>query len=261
MAVLAPCLGRLRSDVNRLAPLRDKASDGWIGDGRHCPGSSDHCPDSRGTVHAIDVDKDLRALTMTALVAAVVTACREGRERRLQYVIWNRRIWSRSWGWLARTYTGDSPHDQHAHFSARYGVTYENDTSEWDLGQKEEHMPLTPAEVAAVAKASAEATAAKVLGKPWSVAGRTLTGTMEALLSYILLGKTADEDVKLQLAAILKEASDNPDTPVALTPEAMEVLADILAARMPVPAPVTVDVLEEALRRVFQVLGQKPPPV
>lgn len=34
----------LRAQINAAFPSRSKASDGTIGDSRHCPGSSDHCP-------------------------------------------------------------------------------------------------------------------------------------------------------------------------------------------------------------------------
>ena len=40
----------------------------------------------------------------------------------LQNIIYNRHIWSRSWSWARRDYTGTAdPHTGHAHFSSRYG--------------------------------------------------------------------------------------------------------------------------------------------
>ncbi len=57
MAYLVPSLARLRTEFNQLNPGRDKASDGWIGDAEHQANpTSDHNPDERGAVHAIDVD-------------------------------------------------------------------------------------------------------------------------------------------------------------------------------------------------------------
>ncbi|UQU66568.1 hypothetical protein COUCH_10020 [Couchioplanes caeruleus] len=144
--ILVPCLVSLRNEFNQLAPNRDKASDGSIGDTSHAASSSDHNPDETGNtpyedsdrineVHAIDVDDDLResGWTMTRCVEIIVTRHREGRDDRLQNVIYNRRIWSRSWGWTARSYTGASPHTEHAHFSARYTTAQERDTSPWGL--------------------------------------------------------------------------------------------------------------------------------
>lgn len=58
MAFLVPSLKAVFAEVNAVWPNRDKRTDGWIGDKNHCPGSSDHCADSSGAVHAIDIDKD-----------------------------------------------------------------------------------------------------------------------------------------------------------------------------------------------------------
>lgn len=149
--ILVPCLVALRTEFNFLAPARDRASDGSIGDSAHASSSSDHNPDetaktpyedadSRNEVHAIDVDADLRksGWTMAKAVEVIVTRHRIGADDRLQNVIYNRRIWSRSWGWTARTYTGSNPHDKHAHFSSRYTTPQENDTRSWGLLEAEE---------------------------------------------------------------------------------------------------------------------------
>ena len=58
MAYLAPSLVQLRNEINRRWPNRDKTSDGWIGDPAHQATKSDHNPDSKGCVHALDIDKD-----------------------------------------------------------------------------------------------------------------------------------------------------------------------------------------------------------
>lgn len=144
--VLVPCLVSLRTEFNKLAPNRDKASDGSIGDSAHSRSSSDHNPDETGVtpyedsdsineVHAIDLDKDLRrsGWSMEKAVRIIVERHRTGKDNRLQNIIWNGRIWSRSWGWTARKYTGSNPHDKHAHFSARYTTAQEQDTRPWGL--------------------------------------------------------------------------------------------------------------------------------
>lgn len=147
--VLVPCLITLRDEFNQLNPKRDKASDGAVGDLTHqAEGNSDHDPDEQfpalkakdadniNEVHAIDVDNDgpwPAGLTFDKLIQIIVERCRSGAETRLQYVIWNRRIWSRSWGWTARAYTGASPHTEHGHFSAVYTTAQENDTRPWGL--------------------------------------------------------------------------------------------------------------------------------
>lgn len=144
--ILVPSLVSLRAEFNTLAPKRDKASDGSIGDLAHQQESSDHNPDETGRtpysdadnineVHAIDVDSDLNkpGWDMTRCVQIIVTRHRTGKDDRLQNVIWNRTIWSRSWGWTARAYTGASPHTEHGHFSARYTTGQESDTRPWGL--------------------------------------------------------------------------------------------------------------------------------
>ena len=151
--VLVPCLVALRGEFNELAPGRDRTSDGSIGDAAHATSSSDHNPDETGTtpyedaddlneVHAIDVDADLRrdGWSMLRAVQVVVTRHRSGVDDRLQNVIFDRVIWSRSWGWTAREYTGSNPHDKHAHFSSRYTTAEEADTRPWGL-LEEDDMP------------------------------------------------------------------------------------------------------------------------
>jgi hypothetical protein len=150
-----PCLVSLRTEFNTLAPSRDRSSDGSIGDSAHASSSSDHNPDetaktpfedadSLNEVHAIDVDADLRksGWSMTKAVEVIVTRHRTGADNRLQNVIYNRRIWSASWGWTARTYTGSNPHDKHAHFSSRYTTAQEQDTRRWGLLEAEEAAQL-----------------------------------------------------------------------------------------------------------------------
>jgi hypothetical protein len=144
--ILIPCLVTLRAEFNKLAPARDKASDGWIGNAAHAAESSDHNGDESGRtpyedadhvdeVHAIDVDDDLNKAgwTMERCLQIIITRHRNGKDDRLQNVIYNRRIWSRSWGWSARAYTGASAHTEHAHFSARYTTAQEGDTKAWGL--------------------------------------------------------------------------------------------------------------------------------
>jgi len=118
MAMLIDGLVVLRSEFDAVNPHRDRSSDGWIGDAAHQLRVSDHNPDSNGIVHAIDVDVD--GVPMARIVSYIVGRCRTGAEDRLQYVIYRRTIWSRTWGWGARYYTGLDPHTGHAHFSARY---------------------------------------------------------------------------------------------------------------------------------------------
>jgi hypothetical protein len=155
--ILIPCLRRLFLEFNQIAPGRSKASDGSIGDTAHQREVSDHNADETGSVpihdadkvnevHAIDVDSDLRdqALSMELVVQFLVSRCRTGREKRLRYIIFNRRIWEAKNGWKPRPYTGASAHTEHAHFSASYETEHERDESSWHL--EEIDMTMTPAD-------------------------------------------------------------------------------------------------------------------
>jgi hypothetical protein len=155
--ILVPSLVQLRTEFNRIAPVRYTNSDGWIGDTAHQQETSDHNNDETGKVpirdadktpevHAIDVTKDLNEsdLTMEKVVQFLLGRCRSGAENRLRYIIFNRRIWEASNGWRQRAYTGASPHTEHAHFSASYETAKEASTVSWHL----EDIPvaLTPAD-------------------------------------------------------------------------------------------------------------------
>jgi type VI protein secretion system component Hcp len=144
--ILIPCLVQLRAEFDRIAPGRDHASDGWIGDAAHQREMSDHNDDEVGNVpihdadhvhevHAIDVDTDLAVpgLDMEQVVQFLLGRCRSGAENRLRYMIYNRRIWEADNGWKQKTYTGVSAHTEHGHFSASYDTDKEASTASWHL--------------------------------------------------------------------------------------------------------------------------------
>ena len=120
---LAPSLVALRGEINARWPNRDKTSDGWIGDTAHSSRVSDHNPDEKGCVYAIDVDID--GINIQRVLNAAVG------DPRVWYVIYNRIIRSRTYDWQPRAYTGSNPHDHHIHISIRYEYFAENDTSTW----------------------------------------------------------------------------------------------------------------------------------
>lgn len=120
---LAPSLVKLRNEINAKWPRRDRGSDGWVGDKAHRARKSQHNPDGKGCVHAIDVDKD--GIDVKALLREVIG------DGRVWYVIWNRVMYSRSYGWRARRYTGSNPHDKHVHISIRLDREAETNGSPW----------------------------------------------------------------------------------------------------------------------------------
>jgi peptidoglycan hydrolase-like protein with peptidoglycan-binding domain len=125
MAVLAANLATLRREVNARWPNRDKRSDGWIGDANHQTRRSDHNPDPGGLVHALDVDKDG--------IDAILLVRRAIRHPTVNYVIFNRTIWSRKSDFRPRKYTGPNPHTGHVHISGRHGGVHENSRVAWGI--------------------------------------------------------------------------------------------------------------------------------
>lgn len=172
--VVVPSLNALLAELNRVAPDRDKASDGSIGDYQHSTGTSGHNPDDTpGTtaestdadsipeVRARDFDADLRVsgLTMERVCQYLITECRAGRITWIKYVIFNARIWSASSGWVTKTYNGANPHDKHMHVSSKSDTASENDTRPVGLASLVED-DVSEADVVNALKSAAGKTAA-----------------------------------------------------------------------------------------------------
>lgn len=136
---LAKSLVAFRDEINARFPKRDKRSDGWVGDTSHSARVSDHNPDwsDGGIVRAIDIDVDDN--TPTDDLPKAVLAAAIG-DHRVWYVIYNRKIYSRTNGWQARVYTGTNPHDKHIHISIRHTSAAASDTTRW-LATKQRWMP------------------------------------------------------------------------------------------------------------------------
>lgn len=133
--VLTRGLMTVRTEFNLVFKIRDRRSDGSIGDQSHATGTSGHNPDRTGRaeykdgdakneVRAIDVDRDLVPGSgidwMERVVQFIIKKARAGGYVPFRYIIYKRRIWARSDGWKTRAYTGANAHDQHAHFSGDY---------------------------------------------------------------------------------------------------------------------------------------------
>lgn len=127
MAILAPSLMRARAVIDHRWPHRDRTSDGWIGDTAHQGRTSDHNPNSRGIVDAIDVDMfgGPTAVIRAAIVAAGML------HPAVNYVIFNRRIYQRSDQFRPRVYNGINPHDKHCHYSISQTSRAEQDMTAW----------------------------------------------------------------------------------------------------------------------------------
>lgn len=123
---LAPSLSKLRDEVNRAWPTRSKASDGTIGDSAHSARVSDHNPNMRGSVNAIDIT------TQGINTDALINAAKQ--HQAVRYIIHNRRIMNRDIdNFRSRPYNGPNPHTQHVHISIYQTVEAENNTTPWKL--------------------------------------------------------------------------------------------------------------------------------
>lgn len=166
---LVACLVQLRTEFNAIEPGRDTGADGWIGNAAHRAEVSDHNPDALGRVLALDVDSTgpWSDAQFVDFINWVVGRQRAGLDHRLEYVIWDRHIASRSSGWRWDSYTATSdPHTGHAHFSARHDHTGDDDTTPFYL----EEAMLTDTTIAKIAAAAASAV--------WATAGGS-AGTRE----------------------------------------------------------------------------------
>jgi hypothetical protein len=137
----ARCLLKLRDQVDAMAPRRNKASDGTIGDASHAASTSDHNPwvrDAPGpnVVTAIDITHDpVHGANAHKIVAAIV----KSRDSRLKYLIWDRRIISSTVSpWVWRPYTGSNPHTSHFHLSVVPVKSRYDSTAPWRIMEQKE---------------------------------------------------------------------------------------------------------------------------
>jgi len=124
------CVGgvRLRDQIDRRWPKRDRRSDGWIGDSAHSAAGriSDHNPDSEGIVYAIDIDENMgqgaarngrTAQHLADQLVAYAMSDLPGHAR-IKYVVYENQIASGTyrsswWKWRGKGYG----HTQHIHIS------------------------------------------------------------------------------------------------------------------------------------------------
>lgn len=107
----------LLTQINRLAPNRSKASDGWIGDVKHMSRHSDHNPEPDGTVDARDFTNDPNGGLDTQKLCDAIAA---SKDPRVSYMICNGKIMAGRKGpkpWVWRKYNGSNGHYHHAHIS------------------------------------------------------------------------------------------------------------------------------------------------
>lgn len=129
---IAKSLDVLRAQFDALAPKRDKSIDGWLGDAAHKARKSDHNPNADGVVTALDITHDPGDGVDCTKIAESI---RQARDRRVEYVIWNSRIFnSRASPWVWRAYTGANPHSAHIHISVHDDKSLYDSPEPWSVG-------------------------------------------------------------------------------------------------------------------------------
>lgn len=135
---LAWSLVTLRSEVDARWPMRNKASDGWIGNPAHAATASDHNPNADGVVCALDLTNDPDS---GADMTVISERLRIGRHPDVKYVIrhWSREMFSayaahgvEPFTW--RAYSGAAARELHVSVGVgRDGKSVEpyDDTASW----------------------------------------------------------------------------------------------------------------------------------
>lgn len=127
--------------VDEAAPGRNKGSDGTIGDADHAARESDHNPESPPPPGNPDNQVDAADITHDpargADMGVVAESIRKSRDRRVRYVIFNRRIFYGydraglpAFTWTS--YSGSDPHTGHLHISVN--DVHHDETQLWAIG-------------------------------------------------------------------------------------------------------------------------------
>ena len=112
---------QLRLQIDDSFSSRSRASDGWVADARHVKaGTSDHVPDPiSGIVRAIDLSRNLSGAAEPDLMPYLADQIRLAarKDKRIAYVIFDKKIASAKSLWRWRAYKGINPHTKHCHVS------------------------------------------------------------------------------------------------------------------------------------------------
>lgn len=133
---LAPQIAILRRELWALFPDIPRARFGTIGDQDHAARESDHNPDQRRYVRAIDVPHVGSAFSRLDHLAEFFRKVGENDSQRMAsggYVIWNRRKASKASRWKWITYMGDNPHTTHLHLSVSRLPQYYGLNHPWNV--------------------------------------------------------------------------------------------------------------------------------
>ncbi len=137
---LAESLKKLREQVNAMYPNRDKSSDGSVGDLSHSQRASDHNPNKAGVVTAIDIDRDFNdGHDGRELVAMLQKA----RDRRIKYIIFERKITVKGDVTKWKAYNGANAHNHHIHISVSSDPALYDNRDAWILDATAPVQPVS----------------------------------------------------------------------------------------------------------------------
>lgn len=125
MAYLVNSMVRLRAEIDGRWPHRQRRAEGWYTDPR-VRYSYGHNPDAKGAVHAIDIDRvgvDPMWIIRHIYVGGHV----------LWYIIYNRTLYSRTYGGVPQPYHGSNPHTDHLHIECYRDPHAENYSGPWNI--------------------------------------------------------------------------------------------------------------------------------
>ncbi len=125
----AKSLETLLAQVNDAYPKRSKASDGILGDTAHSKVKSEHNPNSKGVVTAMDITHDPKhGADMNELAKVLI------KDPRTWYVIFNKRIWEAG-KWTP--YYGSNDHSKHLHISTKQDARNYDNNNAWGIKEDE----------------------------------------------------------------------------------------------------------------------------
>lgn len=122
---LAPSISRIWTELDARWPHRDRRTDGWYASPKDRI-SKGHNPGHNGYSHAIDVDKD--GIDPMWIINNIAKD-----DRVLWYIIWNRTLYSNTYDWKPKKYTGKNPHTDHMHIEIYQTDYAETWTGRWKI--------------------------------------------------------------------------------------------------------------------------------
>lgn len=234
--MLTKGMKNLGNQFNSAFPGRDGASDGAIGDYAHTQEDSGHNPDDTSQhnaewdgdadnvkdVRAIDVDSDLRTPGVTMQDVIDHLRALPGLSSVLRYMIFNRKIYSASNGWVPQTYSGASAHTEHAHFSGAYTeASDQNGTFDFKFDEIGDDM--TPDQMIAALKT---AEGREALRQPMTEEAYGPSASRVSLSGYLAESNLNDDKIpgiiaeQARQGALLDKIAAKLEVPVAVLDKA-----------------------------------------